>query len=255
MGVQIYPNFTKPKGLGIIFNNRRFNGVMPERHGTDVDAANAKNLFTKLGYEIKVKVDHSAEVRSTTETENIWGRELVGTWKDMRAAIARFALKDHSKYDSAVVVILTHGQHGQLYGSDGRLVGVDELTSSLDARHCRKLIKKPKLFFIQACRGGEAKCGQWQSPEGGALFPEAYDSGVHHTDGQCVGKGQGDEGEALSPLQILQHLAAEDEADALEMRFEISSCEVEDGGKLVFEGRVSRRTRTSSSPTRRRRAL
>lgn len=38
----------------------------------------------------------------------------------MLAAMSRFATKpEHANYGSAVVVVLTHGEHGRLYGSDG----------------------------------------------------------------------------------------------------------------------------------------
>lgn len=42
-------------------------------------------------------------------------------------------------------------------GSDDRLVQVDELVAQLNAFNCPALKGKPKLFLIQACRGGNKK--------------------------------------------------------------------------------------------------
>jgi hypothetical protein len=91
----MYRNFSTPKGLALVFNNREFD-KMPHRHGTDVDAKNITQLLTKLGYVVKVKENH--------------------TTKDMQHALARFALKtEHNRYDSAIVVVLTHGEHGEVF--------------------------------------------------------------------------------------------------------------------------------------------
>jgi hypothetical protein len=58
----MYHNFSQPKGLCLLFNNRDF-VTMPHRAGTDVDAANMVRLFTQLGYNVKRKDNLSADVR------------------------------------------------------------------------------------------------------------------------------------------------------------------------------------------------
>ena len=60
---------------------------------------------------------------------------------------------DHSKFDSFVCCILSHGKMGQIYGSDSLIVSLDEVTSRLSGDRCRSLAAKPKMFFLQACRG------------------------------------------------------------------------------------------------------
>uniref|UniRef100_A0A914RAQ2 Caspase family p20 domain-containing protein n=1 Tax=Parascaris equorum TaxID=6256 RepID=A0A914RAQ2_PAREQ len=59
----------------------------------------------------------------------------------------------HSLVDSCVVCILTHGEHGELFGVDDQGVSVFELISLLNAKNCPALAHKPKIFFLQACRG------------------------------------------------------------------------------------------------------
>jgi len=58
--------------------------------------------------------------------------------------------------DSKVFVlgILSHGQRGAVYGTDGKLVPIERLETLFDGEHCRQLAGRPKLFLIQACQGG-----------------------------------------------------------------------------------------------------
>lgn len=85
----------------------------------------------------------------------------------MKNAINEFSKKsEHRRCHSAVAVVLTHGLKGYLCGTDARLdsggqlldgaVDVDEFVSMLngDDNNCPNLRGKPKLFFLQACRGG-----------------------------------------------------------------------------------------------------
>ena len=56
---------------------------------------------------------------------------------------------DHLKYNGIICAILSHGEEGLIYGTDGT-VSIKELATifQVDALH-----GKPKLFFIQACQG------------------------------------------------------------------------------------------------------
>lgn len=49
----MYPNFSSPRGLALIINNRYFVS-MPERLGTDIDEVNLNRLFHQLGYVVLV---------------------------------------------------------------------------------------------------------------------------------------------------------------------------------------------------------
>ncbi|XP_025939847.1 caspase-3 isoform X3 [Apteryx rowi] len=66
--------------------------------------------------------------------------------------------EDHSKRSSFVCVLLSHGEEGLIYGTDGPLE-LKALTSLFRGDRCRSLAGKPKLFFIQACRGTEFDSG------------------------------------------------------------------------------------------------
>lgn len=60
---------------------------------------------------------------------------------------------EHIRYDSCVVVVLTHGEYDYLTGVDGGKVNLHGFISALDGKNAPNLIGKPKIFIIQACRG------------------------------------------------------------------------------------------------------
>uniref|UniRef100_A0A669C4L0 Caspase-3 n=1 Tax=Oreochromis niloticus TaxID=8128 RepID=A0A669C4L0_ORENI len=60
--------------------------------------------------------------------------------------------EDHKKNASFVCVMLSHGDEGVIYGTDG-CEKFDTLVQCFKGNHCKGLVGKPKLFFIQACRG------------------------------------------------------------------------------------------------------
>ncbi|KAL7841046.1 hypothetical protein SRHO_G00247370 [Serrasalmus rhombeus] len=55
-------------------------------------------------------------------------------------------------------MLLSHGDEGVLFGTDGA-VQLKDLTSLFRGDRCPSLVGKPKLFFIQACRGTDLDAG------------------------------------------------------------------------------------------------
>lgn len=74
----------------------------------------------------------------------------------MRVARGFANLKEHIKAHSCVVVVMTHGQYDELAGSDGNYISTHEFISCFNSESAPLLAGKPKLFIIQACRGGES---------------------------------------------------------------------------------------------------
>jgi hypothetical protein len=120
------------RGHAIIINNKKFHHCldMPVRTGTDKDAACLQQTFTKLGFNVKLEHNKSAH--------------------DMRDILTRYAKMDHSQNDAFVCCILSHGEDGIIYGTD-QSVDIEHLIQPF--KFNRSLAGKPKLFFIQACRG------------------------------------------------------------------------------------------------------
>ena len=67
---------------------------------------------------------------------------------------------DHKDYDCLVCCILSHGVLNHLYGTNGRLVAIRDLTSVFQSNRCPSLAGKPKLFFLQACQGRDKMAGK-----------------------------------------------------------------------------------------------
>lgn len=133
-GMESYRMASNPRGLAVIINNKVFTGKMKRREGTDLDAENLYRLFKGLSYDVKLFTDLS-------------GRKMLST-------LQHVAKLDHRSMDSLVVCILTHGVEGQLYGTDEELIPVDMVFKPFNGYNCPTLIGKPKLFLMQACRGG-----------------------------------------------------------------------------------------------------
>ena len=122
-----------PRGICLIVNNKNFS-VSLRRDGADVDEKLLKGLFQDLDFTVEVKHDLTRD-------------EIKGTAEE-------FAAKDHSQFDAFVFFILSHGgDHDTILGCDEGAVGVRELMRMFTATKCPSLEAKPKLFFIQACRG------------------------------------------------------------------------------------------------------
>lgn len=56
--------------------------------------------------------------------------------------------EDHSSSASFVCVLLSHGNEGVIYGTDG-FERLENLTKHFKGDRCKTLVGKPKLFFIQ----------------------------------------------------------------------------------------------------------
>ena len=64
-------------------------------------------------------------------------------------------LKSFEKYSCLIVFILTHGSdNGVLKGVDSKDTTVEQLSEIFNSEQCKHLRNKPKIFCIQACRGG-----------------------------------------------------------------------------------------------------
>lgn len=138
---QAYKMSSVPRGLALIISNIQFTDPdLGHRYGGEVDEASLKHLFHSFNYKVIFRSDLTAP-------------------KMMSELIHFSSLPDHSHLDSAIVAILSHGVDGAIYGTDSQLVKLQDVFTLLDNAHCPKLQNKPKMFFIQACRGVEADRG------------------------------------------------------------------------------------------------
>ena len=138
-----------PHGVAVIINNKTFKSEQC-RDGTDIDCGDLVLTLRYLGYIVLEYKDLSAE-----EIHEVI--EKVRTLDDV--VYNKERIRDHSIFDSFLCCILSHGENGVVYGIDSKKVQITHLTYKLSADVCPSLAKKPKLFFIQACRGPQVDGG------------------------------------------------------------------------------------------------
>lgn len=152
--IQSYKMDASPRGHCLIINNEEFEprSELSNRKGSNVDCHKLERRFESLNFLVEVRT-------------NLKQRQ-------MKHELSALSKKDHSQYDCCVVIMLSHGAEvshnrfpGAVYGVDGQYVSVQHITNYLNGQHCPSLQGKPKLFFIQACGGGERDTGFEVSPD------------------------------------------------------------------------------------------
>lgn len=129
----VYPMTAYPRGPAVIINNELF-AKMPSRPGTEKDGKALEHLFTHFGFVTSTYNDLTAD--------------------EMKSTLQSFARRNHMFAQCLIVAILSHGEEGGLlHGSDDVLIDIKELADLFTGHKCSSLVGKPKLFFIQACRG------------------------------------------------------------------------------------------------------
>lgn len=134
----------KYRGICLIINNENFSPNhastknVTKRVGSNVDSEALTEIFGKLGFDVFERKDMSIS--------------------GIRGCLKDVAMLDHSQNDCFVCIVLTHGDHGNLYAYDGRYA-IDHLFSNFLGDRCPSLVGKPKLFFIQACQGSRLDRG------------------------------------------------------------------------------------------------
>ncbi|XP_070570941.1 caspase-8-like [Ptychodera flava] len=129
------------RGIAVIINNQKFENHL-FRHGSEEDKKRLTDLLKKLHFSVEVYTDQTI-------------REIDDTMREV-------SRRDHSTNDCLVVCILSHGSGDKICGKDssgGRGVEIRELTRWFTADRCRGLTGKPKIFFIQACKGHDRMPG------------------------------------------------------------------------------------------------
>lgn len=59
---------------------------------------------------------------------------------------------------------MAHGLEGRLKGEDGKMVDLEDLFQVLNNKNCRGLRARPKVYIVQACRGGTDKAKSTEPP-------------------------------------------------------------------------------------------
>ncbi|KAK3104824.1 hypothetical protein FSP39_011023 [Pinctada imbricata] len=131
-----------PRGKALIINVNEVIGK-PARRGTDIDRDNLRNLLTQLHFEVTVYDDQ----------DGLTAQEMADKLQDFAAD------PGHKVGEACMVCLLSHGEEGHIYGTDGKKLELDSVFNLFSNVHCKYLMGKPKIFVIQACRGGALDSG------------------------------------------------------------------------------------------------
>ncbi|XP_017490840.1 PREDICTED: caspase-3-like [Rhagoletis zephyria] len=118
-------------GLAIVLNHKYLRG-QTIRKGTEKDRSDVTSALENYGFEVRVYNDLK-----------------VGKISKLLKSVAA---EDHSQSDCFVLVAMTHGDKGRICAAD-EFYSTEELWEPFLGQNCPTLLDKPKLFFIQACRG------------------------------------------------------------------------------------------------------
>ena len=125
-------NYTRP-GTAIILNNQHFQCPLKQRKGSHVDVSRLLDTFESLRFNVFTFIDLTAQ--------------------EMKDTMLDYARRDYSDIDCFICFIMSHGcDNGAIFGSDNEKIYLkQDLTRPFKMN--KSLSNKPKLFFIQACRG------------------------------------------------------------------------------------------------------
>jgi len=162
--VEYYDHFDNIKGQALIINNCNFKNEKENRPGSQVDVENMNALLQSLGYEVSI-------------SQNLTGQQIIDRVKTFAASL------QDTKYQSCAVVIMTHGHLKKFSGIDGQDIKERDIIRPIAS--CKWLLKKPKLFFFQACREGdkenESESESETETENYPPVPAARDTFVFHS--------------------------------------------------------------------------
>ncbi|XP_057663915.1 caspase-1-like [Diorhabda carinulata] len=133
----VYKKYRR-RGTAIIFNHKYFINDCTTREGTEKDRDALENVLKELMFDVTVYEDLTCEEVS----------EVLHVVSKM----------DHSESSCLVISVMSHGDNGILYAKD-TYYETEKLWKYFSPLYCPSLAAKPKLFFIQACRGNKTDPG------------------------------------------------------------------------------------------------
>nr|XP_056716788.1 caspase-3-like [Euleptes europaea] len=87
------------------------------------------------------------------------------TAKEIQELYEKECDADHGDY--FVSILSSHGEEGVILDCEGQPVQLTQIFHALSSPRSHKLAGKPKIFFIQACRGKEIDPGVWLQTDSG----------------------------------------------------------------------------------------
>lgn len=120
-------------GVALIFNVENFEITEKQRKNSNLDVTRLNNLFRYLSLDVSVYCDCTAS--------------------EILSLVRQHASKMTATCDILVCVLMSHGGEDYIRGSDWVSLSLEDVYQAFSNDNCRPLMGKPKLFFVQACRG------------------------------------------------------------------------------------------------------
>ncbi|KAI4504242.1 hypothetical protein M0802_000713 [Mischocyttarus mexicanus] len=138
---EMYPMERKKRSLAIIFCHETFyRNNEKARIGVEGDCNKLKSVLETFNFEVQIYED-----KRKMEIFDI---------------LTKVSQEDQSNTDCLLIIVLTHGNSGILCSYDGQYKILD-LWNTFSEKNCPSLKGKPKLFFLQACRGDDVDSGTY----------------------------------------------------------------------------------------------
>lgn len=128
-------NFShKNRGKAIVFSHYTYlpKLKLSDRRGTVKDVDALEKTLADLKFDVTVYHDRLE--------------------KEIRQILKNLSKEDHRENDCLAIVVLSHGNSDTIFAYD-KEYPVDNLFENFLGENCPSLHGKPKLFFLQACRG------------------------------------------------------------------------------------------------------
>ena len=120
-------------GDAVIINNFKFKDSRMNLYGYKQDERLLVDTFRYIGYRVHVYANCNSHI-------------IEGIMRMFRDA-------NHAEKDSFICCILSHGNEETIADSNGEEVNFLDLRDKMKGDECKTLANKPKIFFVQACRG------------------------------------------------------------------------------------------------------
>ncbi|RUS82190.1 hypothetical protein EGW08_010072, partial [Elysia chlorotica] len=141
-----YP-FRHGRGLAVIIIDGSSIG-QGGREGSEKDSSMLQHMFTRLGFKLEVFENYNSQA--------------------LLESLSRVSSEDFSEIDCLAVAISTHGGEGRtdaqttedFISTSGTKIKTSVILQMFIDEKCPTLVGKPRLFFLQACRGYLLDSGQ-----------------------------------------------------------------------------------------------
>ncbi|KAK3087263.1 hypothetical protein FSP39_003810 [Pinctada imbricata] len=133
VSLETYPKEANQTGLIIIINFTK------DREGSEQDGYKLESFFREvLGYVVKRKEDMTRE-------------GLLASLKEETSKLND--LTNRQKYHSIMVVVMSHGDKEGIVTHDDKRMTMEEIMEFFKNDKLKCFADRPKVFFVQACRG------------------------------------------------------------------------------------------------------